>query len=41
MITIQIFNTKSLLISWAQRDKPIGWTEPYSTARLAQVEATV
>ena len=41
MITIQIFNTKSLLMSCAQRDKPIGWTEPNSTARLAQVEAKV
>ena len=38
MITIQIFNTKSLLTSWVQRDKPIGWTETTSTARLAQVD---
>ena len=41
MITIQIFNLKYLLTSWAQRDKPIGWTEPNSTSRLAQVEAKV
>ena len=41
MNIVQYFNLQSFQTSWAQRDKPIDWTEPGSTSGLAQVDAKV